>query len=109
MGEWIGWRMVRAYLDEHPDTSWPPILLAVDPQVRVEELQTPLNLMSERTSRIRFNVRLDENHVPERIDWEADDGGSGSCSALAAQPVGRAGAQHHAHRISGRRSCRWRR
>ncbi|HPJ53307.1 MAG TPA: gliding motility protein GldC [Flavobacteriales bacterium] len=37
--------------------------------------------MSERTSQIRFNVRLDENHVPERIDWEADDGGSGSCSA----------------------------
>ncbi len=31
VGEWIGWRMVRAYLDQHPDTSWPD-LLAIDPQ-----------------------------------------------------------------------------
>lgn len=26
-----------------------------------------------KTSRIRFTVELDENHVPERIAWEADD------------------------------------
>ena len=26
-----------------------------------------------KTSQIRFTVSLDENHVPERIEWEADD------------------------------------
>ena len=28
-----------------------------------------------RTSEIRIDVQLDENHVPERIHWEAEDGG----------------------------------
>ena len=28
-----------------------------------------------KTSQIRFTVSLDENQVPERIDWEAEDGG----------------------------------
>jgi gliding motility-associated protein GldC len=27
-----------------------------------------------KTSQIRFTVTLDENQVPERIDWEAEDG-----------------------------------
>ena len=27
-----------------------------------------------KTSQIRFTVSLDENHVPERIEWEAEDG-----------------------------------
>ena len=26
-----------------------------------------------KTSQIRFTVTLDANHVPERIEWEADD------------------------------------
>ena len=28
-----------------------------------------------KTSQIHFTVTLDENQVPERIDWEAEDGG----------------------------------
>jgi gliding motility-associated protein GldC len=28
-----------------------------------------------KTSQIRFTVSLDDNHVPERIEWEAEDGG----------------------------------
>ncbi|HMQ77338.1 MAG TPA: gliding motility protein GldC [Flavobacteriales bacterium] len=31
-----------------------------------------------RTSEIRLDVQLDENHVPERIHWEAEDGGARS-------------------------------
>ncbi|MBK8950875.1 MAG: gliding motility protein GldC [Flavobacteriales bacterium] len=31
-----------------------------------------------RTSEIRIDVQLDENHVPERIHWEAEDGGTRS-------------------------------
>jgi gliding motility-associated protein GldC len=31
-----------------------------------------------KTSDIRFTVTLDENQVPERIDWKADDGGAES-------------------------------
>jgi len=31
-----------------------------------------------RTSEIRFTVTLDENQVPERIDWEAEDGATKS-------------------------------
>lgn len=26
-----------------------------------------------KTSDIRLTVHLDDNHVPERIDWEAED------------------------------------
>lgn len=29
--------------------------------------------MAENTKQIRIDVHLDENHVPERIEWEADD------------------------------------
>lgn len=32
------------------------------------------------TSEIRLTVHLDENRVPERIDWEAEDGGVKSSS-----------------------------
>lgn len=28
-----------------------------------------------KTSQIRLDVQLDENHVPEHIAWEAEDGG----------------------------------
>ena len=31
VGEWIGWRMVQAYLEDNPATSWPD-LLTVDPR-----------------------------------------------------------------------------
>lgn len=30
--------------------------------------------MSAKRSDIRFSVQLDENHVPERIEWQAEDG-----------------------------------
>ena len=30
--------------------------------------------MTTRTSDIRLSVQLDENNVPERIEWEAEDG-----------------------------------
>lgn len=33
-----------------------------------------------RTSEIRLTVQLDENNVPERIGWEAEDGGVKSAS-----------------------------
>ena len=33
-----------------------------------------------RTSEIRLSVQLDENNVPERIGWEAEDGGVKSAS-----------------------------
>ncbi|HRO98873.1 MAG TPA: gliding motility protein GldC [Flavobacteriales bacterium] len=33
-----------------------------------------------RTSEIRLTVQLDENNVPERIGWEAEDGGAKSAS-----------------------------
>lgn len=33
-----------------------------------------------RTSEIRLTVQLDENNVPERIGWEAEDGGMKSAS-----------------------------
>jgi gliding motility-associated protein GldC len=33
-----------------------------------------------RTSDIRLSVQLDENNVPDRIDWEAEDGGVRSSS-----------------------------
>ena len=29
--------------------------------------------MPSRTSKIQFSVQLDENHVPEHIEWEADE------------------------------------
>ena len=32
------------------------------------------------TSEIKLTVHLDENKVPERIDWEAEDGGARSSS-----------------------------
>ena len=33
-------------------------------------------------SQINFKVTLDENHIPEKIDWEATDGGDKSeCKA----------------------------
>lgn len=37
------------------------------------------------TSEIKFNIGLDKNHVPEKIDWEAsnmEDGGKKSCKAI---------------------------
>ena len=35
-----------------------------------------------KTRQIRFNVSLDENHVPERIEWEADDAtGTSECKS----------------------------
>ena len=38
--------------------------------------------MAERTSDIRFTVHLDDNQIPERIDWEAEDGGvKSACKA----------------------------
>ena len=37
--------------------------------------------MSARTSQIRITVHLDENKVPERLQWEAEDGGQGECKA----------------------------
>lgn len=38
--------------------------------------------MPPKRSEIRFTVQLDENHVPERIEWEAEDGGARStCKA----------------------------
>lgn len=33
-----------------------------------------------RASEIRLTVQLDENNVPERIGWEAEDGGAKSAS-----------------------------
>ena len=33
-----------------------------------------------KQSEIKLTVHLDENHVPERIDWEAEDGGVKSTS-----------------------------
>ncbi|MBL7980649.1 MAG: gliding motility protein GldC [Flavobacteriales bacterium] len=33
-----------------------------------------------RTSDIRLSVQLDENNVPDRIEWEAEDGGVRSSS-----------------------------
>ena len=33
-----------------------------------------------KTSDIHLSVQLDDNHVPERIDWEAEDGGVKSSS-----------------------------
>lgn len=33
-----------------------------------------------KTSEIKLSVHLDENKVPERIDWEAEDGGMRSSS-----------------------------
>jgi gliding motility-associated protein GldC len=33
-----------------------------------------------RTSAIRLSIQLDENNVPDRIDWEAEDGGVRSTS-----------------------------
>jgi gliding motility-associated protein GldC len=29
--------------------------------------------MADKTSQIRIDVHLDENHVPDGIEWEADD------------------------------------
>lgn len=29
----------------------------------------------KKTSEINFKITLDENHVPEKIDWEASDSG----------------------------------
>ncbi|MCB9171209.1 MAG: gliding motility protein GldC [Flavobacteriales bacterium] len=37
--------------------------------------------MSTRTTEIRITVELDENKVPERMHWEAEDGGRGACKA----------------------------
>lgn len=38
--------------------------------------------MPSRSSQIALTVHLDENNVPERIDWEAEDGGAKSdCKA----------------------------
>ena len=38
--------------------------------------------MADRSSRISLDVHLDANQVPERIDWEAEDGGAKStCKA----------------------------
>lgn len=35
-----------------------------------------------RSSQITFTVTLDENNVPEQIDWEAEDGGvKSACKA----------------------------
>ena len=34
----------------------------------------------DMTSEIKLTVHLDENKVPERIDWEAEDGGVRSSS-----------------------------
>ena len=37
------------------------------------------------TSEIKFRIGLDENHVPEKMEWEASnmaDGGKKSCKAL---------------------------
>ncbi|MBX2979778.1 MAG: gliding motility protein GldC [Flavobacteriales bacterium] len=39
------------------------------------------------TSEIRFTVHLDENRVPERIDWEAEDGGVKSSSKAVLMSV----------------------
>ena len=33
-----------------------------------------------KTSDIRLTVHLDDNHVPERIDWEAEDTNSKNSS-----------------------------
>ncbi|HPF91596.1 MAG: gliding motility protein GldC [Flavobacteriales bacterium] len=33
-----------------------------------------------KTSEIKLTVHLDANHVPERIDWEAEDNGERSSS-----------------------------
>ncbi|HRD53257.1 MAG TPA: gliding motility protein GldC [Flavobacteriales bacterium] len=33
-----------------------------------------------KTSEITISVRLDDNHVPERIEWEAEDNGAKSAS-----------------------------
>ncbi|MBK7943987.1 MAG: gliding motility protein GldC [Flavobacteriales bacterium] len=33
-----------------------------------------------KTSEININVQLDANHVPERIEWEAEDNGAKSAS-----------------------------
>jgi gliding motility-associated protein GldC len=38
-------------------------------------LPTPRSYPNNKTSDIRLTVHLDENRVPERIDWEAEDGG----------------------------------
>jgi gliding motility-associated protein GldC len=38
------------------------------------------NRIYSMTSEIRLTVHLDENRVPERIDWEAEDGGVKSSS-----------------------------
>lgn len=31
--------------------------------------------MANKTSEIKFNVTLDENRIPEQINWSAEDGG----------------------------------
>ena len=31
--------------------------------------------MSAHTSEIKFNVELDENKIPEKLSWHAEDGG----------------------------------
>ncbi|HKJ05836.1 MAG TPA: gliding motility protein GldC [Flavobacteriaceae bacterium] len=31
--------------------------------------------MAKHTSKIEFNVELDENKIPEKIKWNAEDGG----------------------------------
>jgi len=39
----------------------------------------------KKTSEINFKITLDENHVPEKIDWEATDSGeegTKECKAL---------------------------
>ena len=38
-----------------------------------------------KSSQIRFTVTLDENQVPERIDWEAEDPGIGPGQAVKSE------------------------
>lgn len=39
--------------------------------------------MAVKTSTIALNVALDENHIPEKLSWTAEDGGINNAEAKA--------------------------
>jgi hypothetical protein len=70
----IGWQIVNSYMKNNEVSLQQ--LLRTNAQEIFEKSNINLKVMSDKNrSEIKFLVELDENRVPEKLLWSAQDGG----------------------------------
>ena len=82
IGQYIGWQIVRSYMKNNA-TSILEMLQMEAQTILIKQNINQKIMAKAHTSKIELNVELDENRIPEKLSWTAEDGGISNAEAKA--------------------------